>query len=116
MELTYTVRGIEGPDYGPANLGQISDWIREGRILTQSEIRRSDMEHWANAGDFEELKPVLQPTPPALTPAAAPGVIAPPATAGDFATAARLKSGASWLYWIAALSMINSIVAFTGSD
>jgi hypothetical protein len=28
---------------------------------------------------------------------------------------ARLKSGGSWFYWIAALSLINSIAALTGS-
>ena len=38
------------------------------------------------------------------------------ATAGDAATVAQLKSGASWFYWIAALSLINSIAAASGSD
>ena len=121
MELTYTVRGADGSDYGPVNFGQLSDWVREGRILAHSEIRRSDMEHWASAGDFTELKTTFQPAPAAVTAAAAPitstpGVITPTAPASDFATAARLKSGASWFYWIAGLSLINSIVAFTGSD
>jgi hypothetical protein len=31
-------------------------------------------------------------------------------------TAARAKAGAKWFYWIAALSMINSIVVITGGN
>lgn len=119
MELTYTVRGADGSDYGPVNFGQLSDWIREGRILAHSEIRRSDMEHWASAGDFSELKTTFQPVaaaPAAITPTGTPGVIAPTTPASDFVTASRLKSGASWFYWVAGLSLINSVVAFTGSD
>jgi len=124
MELTYMVRGADGADYGPVNFGQLSDWIREGRILAQSEIKRSDMEHFASAGDFSELKTTFAPapsaTPVAPAPAATtPGIITAPAAAPgmiDAATAARLKSGASWFYWIAGLSLINSFVAFSGSD
>lgn len=119
MELTYTVRGSGGQDYGPVNLEQLSGWISEGRIVEQSEVRRSDMEQWAAAGDFDELKPSFQPAPAASTATAAttPGVISAPAnTGGDAMTKARLKSGASWFYWVAGLSLVNSIVAFTGSD
>lgn len=121
MEHTYTVRGADGSDYGPVNFEQLTGWIREGRLLAHSEIRRSDMEHWAGAGDFAELKTTFQPAPAAAAAPAigTPGVIAPatPATATmDLATASKLKSGASWFYWIAGLSLINTIAAFSGSD
>ena len=70
------------------------------------------MAHWAKAADFTELKPLFPTAPPAI----APRTLAPPAGAEDFATVARLKSGASWYYWIAVLSLVNSVVAFSGSD
>lgn len=119
MEHTYTVRGADGSDYGPVNFEQLTGWIREGRIMAQSEIRRGDMEHWTSAGDFTELKTAFQPAPAAAPATGTPGVIAPTtpsSTAVDFATASRLKSGASWFYWIAGLSLINTIAAFSGSD
>lgn len=114
MELNYTIRGADGMEYGPATLEQLSGWIREGRINRDSELKRSDMQHWSAAANFSELQPLLAPavaTPPpplSSTPAATPG--------GDAATVARLKSGASWFYWIAGLSLINSIAAAMGGD
>ncbi|HLP78993.1 MAG TPA: DUF4339 domain-containing protein [Candidatus Paceibacterota bacterium] len=114
IELTYTVRGPDGKEYGPVTLEQISFWARENRIQAQSEVRRSDMEHWARAGEFIELQTVF---PPAVTPMPIrPATNTTAAVAADPATAAKLKSGASWFYWIAGLSLINSIVAFTGSS
>lgn len=112
MELTYNIRGADGNEYGPATLEQITSWVREGRVLSQLEVRRSDMEHWSPAGSFSELQPAFA----SPTTIAAPNVTATAMPPRDLATEAHLKSGASWFYWIAGLSLINSIVAFTGSD
>ncbi|HEU5070013.1 MAG TPA: DUF4339 domain-containing protein [Verrucomicrobiae bacterium] len=110
MENTYTVRGTDGREYGPVTLSQVVAWIREGRLNGQSELRRSDLTAWARATDFSELQ--------AFFASAAPQPIAPPASAGGVpaATASQLKSGASWFYWIAGLSLVNSIAATWGSD
>jgi hypothetical protein len=112
MELTYTVRGADGKEYGPVTTEQITAWIREGRVNSHQSIRRSDMEQWAPAQDFIELQPLLPSS-------AAGGVAVTPsgaATPRDASAVAQLKSGASWFYWIAALSLINSISAATGSS
>jgi hypothetical protein len=111
MELTYMVRGADGKDYGPVTLGQLNTWINEGRLHGQQLVKRSDMEHWATADSFSEL-------PFAAAPIESSPVITAPVAATvqvDPAAAAQLKSGASWFYWIAGLSMINSIAAFAGS-
>jgi hypothetical protein len=112
-ELTYTLRGGDGKEYGPVTFEQITVWTHDGRVLAQSELRRSDMQHWAKAGEFTELKGSFPGAPPAI-----PAVLTSPTShpAEDPATFAQLKSGASWFYWIAALSLVNSVVAFTGSD
>lgn len=112
MELTYQIRGADGNEYGPATLEQVTAWAREGRVQSQQEVRRSDMEHWSPAGSFSELQSVFA----APANVAAPSMTATVAPSGDPATEAQLKSGASWFYWIAGLSLVNSIVAFTGSD
>jgi hypothetical protein len=114
MELTYQIRGADGNKYGPATLQQVTTWAQEGRVQSQHEVRRSDMEHWSPAGSFSELQPVFASSANVAAPIATVTATATPTR--DPATEAPLKSGASWFYWIAGLSLINSIVAFTGSD
>jgi uncharacterized protein DUF4339 len=119
MDLTYKVRGADGNEYGPATLTEINAWFREGRVNAQSEVTRSDIDYWTPAANFSELEVTR-----ATAPAAAPGVrpvqaeARPAASASaagaDPAIEAHLKSNASWFYWIAGLSLINSIAAFTG--
>jgi len=106
------VRGADGKEYGPATLEQFTAWAREGRVQAQQEVRRSDMEHWWSASRFTELQSAFPPAttvPSPITPAAANSTLNP-------AAEARMKSGASWFYWIAGLSLINSIAAFSGGD
>ena len=121
MELTYNFRATDGQEFGPVNLAQLSGWIGEGRVLAQNEVRRSDMEHWARAGDFTELKSSFQSGPAAvvarpMAAASAPDIIAPTVKPADAASLAQLKSGATRFYWIAGLSLINSISAVSGAD
>lgn len=114
MEHTYTIRAADGKEYGPATLEQLTGWIREGRINQDSELKRSDMGHWSPAGSFAELQTVFAPaatpgTPQTISPNPAPA-------SGDPRLLAQLKSGAAWFYWIAGLSLINSIAASAGSN
>ena len=107
------VRGDDGKEYGPASFDQLSAWVREGRLPRQTDVRRSDMEHWAAAGDFSELQPLFGATAAVATAATAPQTSAKPKDPG---AAGQLRSGASWFYWIAGLSLINTIAAFSGSS
>jgi hypothetical protein len=109
------VRGADGKEYGPVSLEQLSGWIRESRLKPDQEVKRSDMQHWAAANAFDELGSMFSSSvsaPPAIgTP---PTIGAPrPETA---ASLAQMRSAASWFYWVAALSLVNSVVAFTGSS
>ena len=118
MELTYKVRGADLKEYGPVALDELSAWLREGRLTAQSEIMRNDMTHWSPAENFSELHGALSGLGQlAVAVATAPIPVAiPTATSRDPATEALLKSGASWFYWIAGLSLINSFIALSGSD
>jgi len=115
MDLMYMVRGADGKEYGPVSLEQLNGWIRENRLKGEQEIKRSDMQHWAVANAFEELKSMFAQStsaPPTIAPTAAAGTEKP-----QSATAmAQMKSGASWFYWVAVLSMVNSVSAFAGSS
>ena len=114
MEQTYKTRGADGKEYGPVGLGQLNTWLREGRIGPESQVMRSDMNFWSPAANFTELQEALaQPAQPAAVPHTQPAAASPGINA---AALAQAKSGASWFYWIAGLSLVNSISAFTGSD
>lgn len=113
MELTYKTRGADGKEYGPVSLNQLTTWLNEGRVSPKSEVMRSDMDYWSPAGSFTELQGSV---PPAIQPLSASATTSATGTADDPATIAQMKSGASWFYWIAGLSLVNSFAAFTGSD
>jgi hypothetical protein len=70
------------------------------------------MQHWSAAGSFTELQSAFGSAPGAV-PQTMPAAATP---AADPAMQGQLKSGASWFYWIAGLSLVNSISAVSGSD
>jgi hypothetical protein len=110
----YMVRGADGKEYGPVSLEQLSGWIRENRLRGEQEVKRSDMQHWAAANAFEELGPMFGqsvPAPPAI--GTAPKTEA--AAAENAASIAQMRSGASWFYWVAALSLVNSVLDLTNT-
>jgi len=113
MDINYTVRGADGKEYGPVSLEQLTKWIDEGRLTPKQQVRRTDMEHWAEAGEFTELQPLFVPATSEAAPAAVNrGAAAQP----DAVALSHIKSGASWFYWIAGLSLINSISEFSGGS
>src|ERR1043166_6289200 len=115
MNLTYMVRGADGKEYGPVSLEQLSAWIRDGRLRGEQEVKRSDMQHWASANAFEELRPMFGASTASPQPiAAAPTLETPKPQAA--ASLAHMKSGASWFYWVAVLSLVNSGAAAVGSS
>jgi hypothetical protein len=107
MQATYKILGGDGKEYGPATLDQILGWVRDGRVSAATQVWRSDHNAWVTARELPEL--------------AIPAPVAPAAPMGGAMTMdqqqleMRLKSGASWFYWIAGLSLINSIAALSGA-
>jgi hypothetical protein len=117
MELTYMARGADRKEYGPVTLEQLKAWIQQGRLGAGQEVKRSDMDYWAPARDFSEINPAFA-SASGGTPDAGIGASATPDPTGqaDPAVLSQLKSSASWFYWIAGLSLVNSISAFSGSS
>jgi len=132
MEPTYKIIGGDGKEYGPVSLNQLKTWIGEGRIDGEIQVMRSDQSNWGPAASLPELglgaSPDTPPSAPAPAPPAAPVSPTPatpvsptPATppAGPSVDQLRLantaRSGAGWFYWIAGLSLINSISMLSGS-
>ena len=105
MDLTYKIIGTDGKEYGPVALSELQKWVGEGRITGATQVLRSDQQGWSTAASFPELG-VRDSTGPA--PVAA-------ARASDPALEKQLKGGGSWFYWIAGLSLVNSVIALSGS-
>ena len=104
-DLTYKIIGADGKEYGPVALSEIQKWVGEGRITGATQVSRSDQQVWSTAASFPELG-VRDSTGPALVAAA---------SAADPGLEKQLKGGGSWFYWIAGLSLVNSVMALTGS-
>lgn len=120
MEPSYTIVGADGQQYGPNPLTAIQSWITEGRITKETAMLRHDDNVWRTAGDFSELQWVQPPASvaPPDPPVSAAAAALPSAVEADIdpALLARVKSGAGWFYWVAALSLINTLSALSGSD
>jgi hypothetical protein len=119
METTYTIVGADGQQYGPISLEQLKGWVAERRVNPETQVLRSDMNTWLPAAQYTELGMALQVRSVAAasaTFAAAPNVAGPAGIAGTPAGAAlirRMHVSARWFYWIAGLSVINTLIAMS---
>lgn len=53
--MTYKMIGGDGQEYGPATLGDLENWVLEGRLLPATLVWSSETERWAEAGQLPEL-------------------------------------------------------------
>lgn len=108
MQTSYKMIGADGVEYGPISLKELRGWITEGRVVGSTQVRRGADESWSTAASFPELGVADR----------IGGATSEPAVDATEATdlEKRIKSGGSWLYWIAALTLINSIVVLAGSN
>ncbi len=115
MEITYKIIATDGKEYGPVSLEQLQGWINEGRIASDTQLLRSDINEWRPASSFAEISPMMASgsSTPAL-PSSTSASSGPDVSPELFELEKRVKSGGSWYYWVAALSLVNSVMAFSG--
>jgi hypothetical protein len=111
MESSYKIIGGDGKEYGPVPLEQLQSWVDAGRVGPATQVWRSDVEAWREGSNYGELRfPAVDVT------TADEGVPTRRSTAVDVQRlAAAAKSGAGWFYWIAGLSVVNSLASFSGT-
>jgi hypothetical protein len=51
----YNIIGADGKQYGPISLGQMQQWIKEGRINAKSRVQAAGSADWKTAADFPEF-------------------------------------------------------------
>ena len=118
MDVQYTIAGADGQTYGPVSLAELQTWIQDGRVGAQTNVLRSDVNSWYPAGQYQELIFPSGTTPPPTAQAGYGGAITKRTfVPGQFPELEKkIKNGAGWFFWIAGLSIINSISIMTGSD
>src|SRR5438309_4982619 len=57
MEVTYKIIGGDSREYGVVSLAELKSWIREGRVVGTTPVRRSDLEMWQPVAQYPELEP-----------------------------------------------------------
>ncbi len=55
MDIQYKIIGGDGAEYGPAPLGELRSWIRDGRVAAMTKVWRSDLSIWSPADRYTEL-------------------------------------------------------------
>lgn len=62
----YKIIGADGKEYGPVSEEKIREWIREGRVNSQTRIQSEGAAGWRPLGEFTEFKEALPSvaTPP----------------------------------------------------
>ena len=111
MEPNYTIIGTDGKHYGPVGLEQLKAWVAEGRVLPETKVMRSDTNSWLPAGQYTELGLNFAPAPAAA--AVPPPFATARPVAGNPVLNARVRAGADWFFWIAGLSLVNSLSTLT---
>jgi hypothetical protein len=76
----YKIIGGDGNEYGPVDLEQLQQWIRDGRAGAQTKVRREGSAEWQVLSEVPELAALMGPprataTPPPFSPTPAVGVV-----------------------------------------
>ncbi len=72
MPTDYRIIGADGNEYGPASLEDLGRWIREGRVVPTTQVRRGE-EAAVEAQSLPEIAPLFTaPAPPDTPPGTAP--------------------------------------------
>lgn len=55
MDHSYHIVGTNGQTYGPVPLEKLLAWVREGRVVADTHVFRSDQTEWQPARQFPEI-------------------------------------------------------------
>lgn len=114
METTYTIIGADGQQYGPISLEQVKAWVGERRITPETKVMRSDIKSWLPAAQYTELGVEQQAGGAAVATAMAPPQrLAAAPNVAEMTLARRVRLGARWFFWIAGLSLVNTVLAMS---
>jgi hypothetical protein len=109
--ITYKVLGIDGKEYGPADLATVRVWVTEGRIGPHTKVQTAGTTDWKPASALPELGiPSPPPDPPQGT--RPPGPLRRTPLAGSETSAPLARHRIRWaIYGLTAVSITLVLVA-----
>lgn len=72
----YFIIGGDGKEYGPVSIDQLRQWLAEGRVSAQTQVRADGSSTWQSFGAIPELA-VLTNVPPTISTPMAPTAASP---------------------------------------
>lgn len=111
----YKILGGDGKEYGPVNLDQLRDWLKQGRINSQTRVKAESCSEYKTALDTPELSTLFAPATPRPSGQEAPPVISAP-TARDqekqkgLAVLSLILGLSSFLLCLSALTGIPAVI------
>jgi len=116
----YIVIGGDGKEYGPKASVEVRDWIAEGRLNAQSQIKEQSDDEWKVLGSLQEFAADFAGSNPAIpqtgvTPPP-PGITPPPQiqhfpVAGNPAAAQAMVNGpATFMMVLGILNIVSAII------
>jgi len=96
----YKIIGADGKEYGPITADQLRQWLREGRVNSQTKVLPESGTEWKTLGEIPELATTLPLSPSAFQPA-------PAYTGEDVAN--KVKGPAIFILVLAILDIVTAI-------
>ncbi|MES1227155.1 MAG: hypothetical protein ABUL72_00705, partial [Armatimonadota bacterium] len=62
---SYFVLGVDGKEYGPVTSAQVAQWMAEGRVLPNTQLRAASNNAVFSASQVVPMSPGATPTSPA---------------------------------------------------
>ena len=124
----FKILGTDGKEYGPVTVGNVIEWIRDGRANLQTKARKGDETEWRTLGDFPEFVPTGTISPLPETPATLPPFVAAAIKAAVAApalpmaglprrlAAALIDGTLQWLSWMPASIAASAIISGRMAD
>lgn len=105
------VIGPDGQEYGPANLSTLKQWVGEGRLQAESQLKNNSSGAIVSARDVPGLFDVS--APPQVSGGYAPPMTAAyPRDAGVYPAAAPQEAHWGWGFWKVILGSLAGLVLF----
>jgi len=124
----FKILGTDGKEYGPVTVGNVIEWIRDGRANLQTKARKGDETEWRTLGDFPEFVPTGTTSPVPAMPDTLPPFVAAAIKASVEApalpmaglprrlAAAVIDGFLQWLCWMPASIAASAIISSRMAD
>lgn len=101
----YKILGADQKEYGPASADQVRQWIVDGRVTGQTQVKPEGSTEWKSLSEFQEFQTTL------AAKGAAPGPTPPP---GPGSTPPFIPSNRAPASGLAIASLVMGVLSFVG--